>query len=498
MELFEAWSLFRRKHYEECAAACTELLRKSPLDQAIWVLKMRALTLQVYVDDIEGEEEGIAETLFDNDTISAMPRPGTSLRHPGTAVTGQGFRPKTQSGRPLTGSVRPATQSALDTSSTLEQTLRTPRTASTARPITAITGRHMRLGTASMLTEPGGPFIQLSRLNVAKYAAQPTIAKPLFEYIFYHEHDPRYALDLAVQATQVCQYKDWWWKVQLGKCYYILGMVRDAEQQFRSALRECKSIETILRLVRVYIKLDQPLAALDLCKKGLDYFANDVALLTEMARIFEDMNNTTMSMKYYKMIVQEDSSHTEAIASIGLHYFYNDQQEVALRYYRRLLQMGVHNAELFNNLGLCCFYAQQYDFTISCFERALILATNENIADVWYNISHVAICLGDLIMASDCLRLAIDADNRHAPSYNNLGVLEMKNGNIVNARIYFHTAASIANYLYEPHFNSSYLAYKNGDLQTSYNSIQKALNAYPAHRDSQEIFKKLQKYFTFM
>lgn len=58
---------------------------------------------------------------------------------------------------------------------------------------------------------------------------------------------------------------------------------------------------------------------------------------------------------------------------------------------RRLLQMGVHNAELFNNLGLCCFYAQQYDHTISCFERALSLATDENIADVWYNISHIAI-----------------------------------------------------------------------------------------------------------
>lgn len=53
--------------------------------------------------------------------------------------------------------------------------------------------------------------------------------------------------------------------------------------------------------------------------------------------------------------------------------------------------MGVHNAELFNNLGLCCFYAQQYDHTISCFERALSLATDENVADVWYNISHIAI-----------------------------------------------------------------------------------------------------------
>jgi len=66
--------------------------------QAVWVLKMRALTLQVYVDDIEGEEEGIAETLLDSYAISSMPRPGTSLKNPGTSLTGQGVRPKSQSG----------------------------------------------------------------------------------------------------------------------------------------------------------------------------------------------------------------------------------------------------------------------------------------------------------------------------------------------------------------------------------------------------------------
>lgn len=60
---------------------------------------MRALTMQIYVDDIEAEEEGLAETLLDNDTIASMPRPGTSLRNPGVVATGQAFRPRTQSGK---------------------------------------------------------------------------------------------------------------------------------------------------------------------------------------------------------------------------------------------------------------------------------------------------------------------------------------------------------------------------------------------------------------
>ncbi len=69
--------------------------------------------------------------------------------------------------------------------------LKTPRTAHTARPITSKSARALRLGTASIVSQPDGPFIQVSRLNLAKYAAQKEVAKPLFEYIFYYENDIR-------------------------------------------------------------------------------------------------------------------------------------------------------------------------------------------------------------------------------------------------------------------------------------------------------------------
>jgi tetratricopeptide repeat protein 8 len=46
--------------------------------------------------------------------------------------------------------------------------------------------------------------------------------------------------------------------------------------------------------------------------------------------------------------------------------------------------MGVSNAELWNNMGLCCFYAGQYDMALGCFERALGMANDEAMADIWY------------------------------------------------------------------------------------------------------------------
>lgn len=136
-------------------------------------------------------------------------------------------RPMTQSGRPITGFVRPSTQSGRP--GTMEQAIKTPRTANTARPVTSASGRFIRLGTvskhaweravmfpktknsahlninytyllcytlywlwwkpvllimiyfslflqASMLTNPEGPFINLSRLNLAKYSQRPNLS----------------------------------------------------------------------------------------------------------------------------------------------------------------------------------------------------------------------------------------------------------------------------------------------------------------------------------
>ena len=46
-----------------------------------------------------------------------------------------------------------------------------------------------------------------------------------------------------------------------------LGMYRDAEAQFKSALKHFSTIDMFLYLCKVYIKLDQPNNALDFFKK---------------------------------------------------------------------------------------------------------------------------------------------------------------------------------------------------------------------------------------
>lgn len=91
-------------------------------------------------------------------------------------------------------------------------------------------------------------------------------------------------MDLAVEATKACEFKDWWWKVQLGKCYFSLCLIREAQAQFNSALNQFTDIETFIRMIRIYIRLDQPIRALDIGRNALECFPQEVTIMTEMAR----------------------------------------------------------------------------------------------------------------------------------------------------------------------------------------------------------------------
>lgn len=49
-----------------------------------------------------------------------------------------------------------------------------------------------------MLSTPDGPFIQVGRLNLPKYAQKPAIARALFEHLFHHANDVRSVSTLLV------------------------------------------------------------------------------------------------------------------------------------------------------------------------------------------------------------------------------------------------------------------------------------------------------------
>uniref|UniRef100_A0A914KLS8 Tetratricopeptide repeat protein 8 n=2 Tax=Meloidogyne TaxID=189290 RepID=A0A914KLS8_MELIC len=460
---------FRINRIEDAHKECTRLLEKNSLDQAAWSLKLSCFAEEVYVDELENEEAGLADTFMDLGTaVATAARPGTSLFRPLTGTAGgpsPAVRPRTASGRPLSGMQRP--ESRLKTGS-MEQMLRTSRTSKTARPVSASTARQARLGTASMLSKSENAFINLARLNVAKYARDKTVNRSLFDYVFLHEADMRTSQQIATiaQRNSNDEEQDWFWPNQLGKCYYRMGMIRDAENQFLLSLQRCPMVETFVLLGKCYRRLDQPLSC--------------------------DIGDTERSLLYYKLLLRQDASNVEGIACLGAHIFYEGRPEIALKFYRRILQMGVNSAELYANLALCCFYCQQFDLACGCLERAHSVADQSVQADLWYNTAHIAMAHCDLKMAERCFRLALATDVNHAESLVNLGILRMQQHKTTEALNLFQSATQKGSHLYEAHYNYALLLYEMGNYAECHNSLKRAIELFPEHFYSKKLLQKVE------
>lgn len=491
-------SKLRRGKYDECISICEEMLSQNPGDQAAWITKCRAVTKKNYIDDIELDEEGVAEMLMDENAMAAMPRPGTSLSKPSTANRTGSYdpvvRPVSQSGRPVTGFARPSSSRPMTGSDNVRDALQSSRRAGTARPMTTL-GREVRLGTASLATSSAGALVDVEKLNVRKYAGRTGLAMVITDYLLYVEHNVRKALEMCAEATKQAEYKSWWWKARLGKCYFKLGLFRDAEQQLRSSLKLQPVINTYLDLCNVYLRLDIPLTALDILKEASEKFTCEPRLLLGLARIHDMLNNPEDATALYKKVLVLDASNVEAIACLGAHFFYSDQPEMSIRYYRRILQMGVNNTEVWNNIGLCCFYSSQYDMALGCFDRALSLADDDAMADIWYNIGHIGISLGDLGLAYQAFKVAVSIDPKHGEALNNIAVLEMRRQKFEVAKSCLGTSCDVAKHIFEPFYNSALMSYRMGAFQESYTLASKALELHPHHVDSKELQALLQKTF---
>ncbi|KAI6220994.1 hypothetical protein M3Y99_01569800 [Aphelenchoides fujianensis] len=428
---------FRMNKIDESSAECTKILEKNPLDQAAWSLKLACFTEEVFVDELENDEAGLADAYMDDHAIVTGARPGTSLNRPVTDAAGPSpaVRPRTQSGRPLSGMLRP--ESRLKTGS-MEQMLRTSRTSPHRSP------------------DFVDQFLNLSRLNVDKYAADLTVNRQLFEYVFLHEGDMKAAHQIAATATKAADFEDWYWKNALGKTYYRLGMLR--------GIRTANS------------RPPSPLSAIDYYKAGLEIFPGDVTLLTGLARIHEQLGELTKSIDFYKQVMVFDAGNVEAIACMGNHFFYSDQPELAVKFYRRILQIGVTSPELYLNLGLCCFYCQQLDLALGCIEQAHAVANEEIHADLWFNTAHIAFANGDIPMAERCLRIALASNPDHAESLCNLGIIKMRERAFGSSEEHAH-------------FNLALLNYQLGYFYDSFAGVTRALEQYPGHEASKTLLK---------
>lgn len=239
--------------------------------------------------------------------------------------------------------------------------------------------------------------------------------------------------------------------------------------------------------------MDQPIKALELLSKSINENPGEIHYIIYQARIEEMISEYEKSIALYKNCLSFDNCNFEAIACIGSHHFYSDQPEIALKFYKRLFELGLNSAELWNNLGLCAFFSGQYDICLSCFERGLSIADENSSAEIWYNVSHVAVGLGDLSLAYQALKIAISFNPDHFEAFNNLGVLEIKKGSFDQAKSNFLISCKNTDFSFEPYYNYANVRFKQGELEESIKFAKKSLEIFPQHFESKELIINIQK-----
>lgn len=497
--LWLALAHYKRRQYTKSGELCETMLAQHPKDQAALLLQCRARSGAVGLstgDQCELEEEGVADLMLDDHIVSSNPRPGTSQTAVRPGTTAGADRPTTGFARPGTASRRPTIENRKDLTTALA------KRQATAKPLTSL-GREVRLGTASGQAL-GGLVLNKNFDNeqqlLSALVRNPAMAKAACDYLLLYERNPAKALELCTEALKEEQANgtigtSWWWKHRQGRCYYQLGLFRDAERSFSSSLKDQPMEATVLELAKVYLRVDQPTSALKVLQEALgeDQMPSSVRLTLWVARVHEFVEAFDLSIETFKRVVRLDASHVEGLACLASSYFYAGYPEMSLRYYRRLLQMGVSGPEIWNNVGLCCFYSAQFDMALGCFARALQLV--DDIPDVWYNISHVGIGIGDRDFANQSLKVALSLDDEHAESLTNLGVLSVRDQDAAGALAYFAAARKHSPDLFHSFFNGALVAHKLGKLKEASSLVSKAAEINPSHVDSIDLKRALQRVF---
>jgi tetratricopeptide (TPR) repeat protein len=163
---------------------------------------------------------------------------------------------------------------------------------------------------------------------------------------------------------------------------------------------------------------------------------------------------------------------------LAIDYFYLDKPEVSFDFFERIGRMGEQvseSSQLYSNLGLSAFYGGRYDHVNQSFLTALN-NTNDPLvkSDIWYNLSFIAIGMGDYQRAIKCLWKSVSFNDEHLEAQTNLAVLIYETDGDLSVVLPLLQKAVRYNLSFESAFNLALFLYYDGDLKTAITWISKA------------------------
>jgi tetratricopeptide repeat protein 8 len=346
--------------------------------------------------------------------------------------------------------------------------------------------------------------VDITQIDMGRYARFPGLARILADYALFAERNPRRALELLLAAHQASSGADPWYKARIARCYFLLGLLTESHQFLTSALAACPSALGQQHLAKLAVRRDQPQAAIAACRAGLQQFPSDVSLHLMLGRVLESIGDLDGSRTAFLDAVRADVANTEAVSVLAASAFYEGDYDTALQHYRRLLQLHAADVTslplIWTNLALCLAQLGQDATAFTCWVRALdrldLLASDAERADVWFNLGCHMLNLCDIGTAEQCFATALTLDPTHPESSTNLAVIRQREARALRAAApgaaedpgaaqaavaarLFDAASVAAPHLYEPSLDAAQLFYDAGVTHESLERLNVTLAAFP-------------------
>ncbi|GHV52912.1 hypothetical protein AGMMS49579_10830 [Spirochaetia bacterium] len=141
---------------------------------------------------------------------------------------------------------------------------------------------------------------------------------------------------------------------------------------------------------------------------------------------------------YFKKSIDEDKNYQSAYISLAYIYDEGNNFEAALDYLKAAEEIDGNNPDLYNNLGIVYYHLVDYEKSENAFKKAILL--NYRFAEPHNNLGFLYFEKGQYTISEDYFRkaLEINLDNQilRAESMAGLAVINIKNGNIDQAKIF--------------------------------------------------------------
>jgi Flp pilus assembly protein TadD len=182
-----------------------------------------------------------------------------------------------------------------------------------------------------------------------------------------------------------------------------------------------------------------------------------------------------MALHAFYQALELQPSHLGALENLGLYYTKRGEVDKARDFLERLLVGDETNWKAHNALGVLADLEEDFDAARDHYTDALKL--RPDLAIVWNNLGYSVYLLGDLQLASDYLKRALELDPAHEAARLNLALVYVREDRYEEALAAFFETKEVG----EAYTKVGYLAYKIGDYDKATDYLEEAIRRSPTY-----------------